>query len=86
MCVPFTSQKIARLEEAVFLTSMSTSQYWPQIKRFNSLLSSLVFGEPDSLVGMPVGATFMNCNITKYCQVTNACIFCISNSPSKNIL
>ena len=86
MGVPFTSQKITRIEEALFLTSMSTSQYWPKIKRLNSLLSLLVFGEPGPLVGMPAGVTFMNCNITKYCNITNACVFCISNSSSKNIL
>ena len=52
MGTPFTSQEIAGIEEAVFFTSISTSQYWPKIKKFNSPLSSLVFGEPDPLVGM----------------------------------
>ena len=83
--VPFTSQEIAGIEEKIFFTSLSTSQYWPQVKKFNSPRSSLV--ETESLVGgAPVGATFTRGNVTKYFKITNTCIFCLSSSPSRNII
>lgn len=82
--VPFTSQEIAGIEEKIFFTSLSTSQYWPQVKKFNSPQSSLV--ETVSGGRSTSGGNFHRGNVTKYFKITNTCIFCLNSSPSRNII